>query len=126
MKTAIILFPGINRERDMAKALEMATGQAPAIVWHTDSKMFRKCTRSSPTDSRRESIAASVRPLISFIAKYGRSSAISPSSYTGTMPGCCSWPPICASSTKRCRDSGRALSSGCITFSATSRPRSVS
>ena len=37
MKTAIILFPGINRERDMGLALEAATGKAPAIIWHTET-----------------------------------------------------------------------------------------
>ncbi len=37
MKTAIILFPGINRERDMTMALEAATGKTPAIVWHTET-----------------------------------------------------------------------------------------
>ena len=42
-----------------------------------------------------------MRPLTSFIVKYGRRSASVPSSWTGTIPGCWSWPPICASSTKR-------------------------
>lgn len=34
MKSAIIVFPGTNRERDMALALKRATGQEPAILWH--------------------------------------------------------------------------------------------
>jgi len=34
MKSAIIVFPGTNRERDMALALKRATGRDPAIVWH--------------------------------------------------------------------------------------------
>jgi phosphoribosylformylglycinamidine synthase I len=36
MKSAIILFPGTNRERDMAAALKRATGREPQIVWHGD------------------------------------------------------------------------------------------
>ena len=34
MKSAIILFPGTNRERDMAAALRRTTGREPLIVWH--------------------------------------------------------------------------------------------
>ncbi len=36
MRAAIILFPGINRERDAARALRQASGRAPAIVWHAE------------------------------------------------------------------------------------------
>ncbi len=39
MRSAIILFPGINRERDMARALTRATGTAPAIVWHKETSL---------------------------------------------------------------------------------------
>jgi len=35
MKSAIVVFPGTNRERDMALALKRATGRDPAIVWHS-------------------------------------------------------------------------------------------
>ncbi|MEN8196351.1 MAG: phosphoribosylformylglycinamidine synthase subunit PurQ, partial [Pseudomonadota bacterium] len=34
MKSAVIVFPGTNRERDIAVALEHATGRPPAMVWH--------------------------------------------------------------------------------------------
>src|SRR3979411_2052818 len=34
MKSAVIVFPGINRERDMARALRLASGREPAMVWH--------------------------------------------------------------------------------------------
>lgn len=37
MNTVIVLFPGINRERDMAMALKAATGKPPAIVWHSET-----------------------------------------------------------------------------------------
>ncbi|MGE0240646.1 MAG: phosphoribosylformylglycinamidine synthase subunit PurQ [Parvibaculaceae bacterium] len=39
MKSAVILFPGINRERDMARALEAVTGEKPVIVWHTETTL---------------------------------------------------------------------------------------
>jgi phosphoribosylformylglycinamidine synthase subunit PurQ / glutaminase len=39
MKTAVILFPGSNREGDMARALKQATGRDPAIVWHADTEL---------------------------------------------------------------------------------------
>ena len=36
MKSAIITFPGSNREADVFRALHLATGQAPARIWHGD------------------------------------------------------------------------------------------
>src|SRR3546814_15501287 len=39
MKTAVIVFPGSNCDRDMAVALETVTGRAPAMVWHRDSDL---------------------------------------------------------------------------------------
>jgi phosphoribosylformylglycinamidine synthase subunit PurQ / glutaminase len=36
MKASVILFPGSNRERDAARALQQATGRPPVIVWHGD------------------------------------------------------------------------------------------
>jgi phosphoribosylformylglycinamidine synthase subunit PurQ / glutaminase len=40
MKSAVILFPSINRETDMARALHAAKGIAPHIVWHTDTTLL--------------------------------------------------------------------------------------
>ncbi len=37
MKAGIVLFPGINRERDIAIALKLASGQTPRMVWHTET-----------------------------------------------------------------------------------------
>jgi phosphoribosylformylglycinamidine synthase len=37
MRSAILVFPGINRERDMARALRLISGRDPAMVWHTDT-----------------------------------------------------------------------------------------
>jgi phosphoribosylformylglycinamidine synthase len=39
MKPGIILFPGINRERDMAIALETSFGAKPRMVWHKDTDL---------------------------------------------------------------------------------------
>ncbi len=39
MKTAIVVFPGTNRERDVAIALHRATGQRPAILWHREATL---------------------------------------------------------------------------------------
>src|SRR5580698_2862881 len=39
MRSAIIVFPGSNRERDAALALERATGKKPLMVWHGDSEL---------------------------------------------------------------------------------------
>ncbi|MEL7129391.1 MAG: phosphoribosylformylglycinamidine synthase subunit PurQ [Pseudomonadota bacterium] len=39
MKTAIIVFPGSNCDRDAETALHQATGQAPAMVWHKDGEI---------------------------------------------------------------------------------------
>ncbi|GAN77889.1 phosphoribosylformylglycinamidine synthase subunit PurQ [Acidisphaera rubrifaciens] len=39
MKAGIVLFPGINRERDMALALERAAGRAPRVIWHTETDL---------------------------------------------------------------------------------------
>jgi phosphoribosylformylglycinamidine synthase len=39
MKSAVILFPGTNRERDMGAALRRATGREPEIVWHGDTTL---------------------------------------------------------------------------------------
>ena len=37
MKSAVIVFPGSNCDRDLAVALEQVTGRKPAMVWHKDS-----------------------------------------------------------------------------------------
>jgi len=39
MKAGIVIFPGINRERDMAIALEASFGTAPKMVWHKDTDL---------------------------------------------------------------------------------------
>ena len=39
MKSAVVVFPGINRERDMMLALETVTGSRPVSVWHTETEL---------------------------------------------------------------------------------------
>ena len=39
MKSAVIVFPGSNCDRDMAEALKAVTGRAPAMVWHRESEL---------------------------------------------------------------------------------------
>ena len=39
MKSAVLVFPGINRERDMARALKLVSGREPAMVWHADTAL---------------------------------------------------------------------------------------
>jgi phosphoribosylformylglycinamidine synthase subunit PurQ / glutaminase len=34
VRCAVIVFPGSNCDRDMAEALRLVTGRAPAMVWH--------------------------------------------------------------------------------------------
>ena len=38
MKAGIIVFPGINRERDMAIALERS-GARPRMIWHKETDL---------------------------------------------------------------------------------------
>ena len=39
MKSAVIVFPGSNRENDVADAIERSSGQRPIMVWHRDSEL---------------------------------------------------------------------------------------
>jgi phosphoribosylformylglycinamidine synthase I len=39
MKTAVIVFPGSNRDYDMLSALEAITGGKPVSVWHADTDL---------------------------------------------------------------------------------------
>jgi phosphoribosylformylglycinamidine synthase I len=39
MKTAVIVFPGSNCDRDLAVALEQVTGRKPDMVWHRETEL---------------------------------------------------------------------------------------
>ena len=42
MKAAVVVYPGSNREHDVAKALERASGKAPKLIWHGDASLDDK------------------------------------------------------------------------------------
>ena len=39
MRAAVIVFPGVNRDRDIARALRLVSGHEPASVWHTETAL---------------------------------------------------------------------------------------
>ena len=39
MRAGIVVFPGTNRERDVAIALRAATGSPPLMLWHRDAEI---------------------------------------------------------------------------------------
>ena len=39
MKAAVLVFPGINREQDMARTLRLTSGREPTMVWHADTEL---------------------------------------------------------------------------------------
>jgi phosphoribosylformylglycinamidine synthase subunit PurQ / glutaminase len=41
MKAAVLVFPGSNREGDVAQAIELVTGRKPQMVWHGDGDFER-------------------------------------------------------------------------------------
>jgi phosphoribosylformylglycinamidine synthase len=39
MRAGIVVFPGINRERDLAIAFERSMGRAPRMIWHRETDL---------------------------------------------------------------------------------------
>ncbi|MEZ5654445.1 MAG: phosphoribosylformylglycinamidine synthase subunit PurQ [Sphingobium sp.] len=39
MKSAVIVFPGSNCDRDMAVAIEQASGSKPVMLWHRETEL---------------------------------------------------------------------------------------
>jgi phosphoribosylformylglycinamidine synthase subunit PurQ / glutaminase len=39
MKSAVIVFPGSNCDRDLACAIEAVSGRAPAMLWHRETEL---------------------------------------------------------------------------------------
>jgi phosphoribosylformylglycinamidine synthase subunit PurQ / glutaminase len=39
MKSAVVVFPGSNCDRDLAVAFEQATGEKPIMVWHRETAL---------------------------------------------------------------------------------------
>jgi len=41
MRSAVVVFPGSNRERDVARAIALAGGAPPVFVWHGEDELPR-------------------------------------------------------------------------------------
>ena len=39
MKSAVLVFPGSNCDRDLAVGIEQVTGRAPSMVWHRETEL---------------------------------------------------------------------------------------
>lgn len=39
MNAAVVVFPGVNRDRDVARALRRASGREPVALWHTQTSL---------------------------------------------------------------------------------------
>ena len=39
MNAAVIIFPGSNREGDVARAIELTSGRKPKLIWHADTAL---------------------------------------------------------------------------------------
>lgn len=39
MNAAVIVFPGSNREGDVARAIELTSGRKPKLIWHADTAL---------------------------------------------------------------------------------------
>jgi len=39
VKSAVVVFPGSNCDRDLAEALRLVSGRPPAMVWHRESEL---------------------------------------------------------------------------------------
>ena len=46
MKTAVIVFPGSNCDRDAQMALRQVSGSEPAMVWHKDGELPKGLDRA--------------------------------------------------------------------------------
>ena len=50
MKTAVLVFPGSNCDRDIATALEQVGGTAPTMVWHAETELPDALMRNAGLD----------------------------------------------------------------------------
>ena len=79
MKSAVLVFPGINRERDMARALKLASGHEPAMVWHAETSLPKgafsilPCSRDGAdlftTDERLKLLSFTGSPEVGWVLK---------------------------------------------------------
>ena len=102
MKSAILVFPGINRERDMARALRLASGHEPAMVWHAETALPKGTDLVvvpggfSYGDYLRCGAIAARAPVMDavrdFAARAASCSASATAFRSSASPGCC---PAC-------------------------------
>jgi phosphoribosylformylglycinamidine (FGAM) synthase-like amidotransferase family enzyme len=53
MKSAVIVFPGSNCDRDLGVALEQVTGRKPDMVWHKEMELAQEqWRRARPSCAR--------------------------------------------------------------------------
>ena len=50
MKSAVIVFPGSNCDRDLAVAIETVTGQAPNMLWHRETEPCHRGSSSTASN----------------------------------------------------------------------------
>ena len=61
MKAGVVVFPGSNCDRDIAVALEQATGKKTAMIWHRDTDLPDLDLTVVPGDSPTATICAAAR-----------------------------------------------------------------
>ena len=99
MKSAVVLLPGLNRDRDMIAALTKISGKAPATVWQTDTEIPDVDLIVIPGgfsygDYLRCGAIAARMPVMRAVARKGRqrrawSSASATASRSWSRPACC-------------------------------------
>ena len=77
MKAAVLVFPGSNREGDVAQAIELVTGRKPQMVWHGDGDFAKTDLIVVPGgfsygDYLRPGAIARFSPLMEAVAEFAR------------------------------------------------------
>ncbi len=78
MKTAVVVFPGSNCDRDLMVALSLVTGVAPVALWHADSDvpagldLIALPGGFSHGDYLRSGAIAARAPVMRAVADHGR------------------------------------------------------
>ena len=98
MKSAVVLLPGLNRDRDMIAALTKISGKAPVTVWQTDTEIPDVDLIVIPGgfsfgDYLRCGAIAARMPVMRAVAEKAakgvRSSASATASRSWSRPACC-------------------------------------
>ena len=98
MRSAIIVFPGSNRDRDMAMALEQASGQKPSMIWHKETEIPDVDLIVVPGgfsygDYLRAGAMGALSPAMTTVKERAAKGCLSSASATGSRPSprraCC-------------------------------------